>query len=174
MTYPDKGGTADQFAKVSRAYLVLSDPLRRAKYDETGDIPEITPESAPLNILVQYFVTVVSMFCAGQGPDPRHVNLVKQAREQFRKDIVEAKNAQVKIRRTIKIWQDVAERFSSKKKADAVKLSLSGQVPRLEQQLRIMEEQVHIRQDALKLLDGYTFSFDELPQQVQTWQFHTS
>jgi curved DNA-binding protein CbpA len=43
-THPDKGGTAEQFAKVSRAYLVLSDPVRRAQYDQTGETPEITPE----------------------------------------------------------------------------------------------------------------------------------
>jgi curved DNA-binding protein CbpA len=160
MTHPDKaGGSNEAFAKVSRAYLVLSDPARRARYDATGDIPEITPESAPLNILVQYFVIVVQMFCNGQGPDPRNVNLVNQAREQFRKDILDAENQQVKLRRSIKLWQDVAERFSTKKKADTVKLSLLGQVSPLEAQLRLMDEQIQIRKDALKLLDGYTFRF---------------
>lgn len=36
--HPDKpGGNAEAFAQVSRAWLVLRDPERRAKYDETGD-----------------------------------------------------------------------------------------------------------------------------------------
>lgn len=158
-THPDKGGTAEQFAKVSRAYLVLSDPARRARYDETGDIPEITPETAPLNLLVQYFVTVVQMFANGQGPDPTKTDLVAQARTQFRKDITEAENRQVKLRRDIKLWESVAKRFKNKK-SQTVQNALSAQIPPLEQQVRLMEEQIGMRRDALKLLDGYTFEFD--------------
>jgi curved DNA-binding protein CbpA len=171
-THPDKGGTADKFASVSRAYLVLSDPIKRARYDETGDIPENTPEFAPLNLLVQFFVTIVQMHANGQGPDPCAINLVDTARKQFRKDIMDAENQQVKLRRTIKLWQNVAERFKTKKKADVVKLSLLGQIPNLEQQMRLMAEQIQMRQDALKLLDDYTFSFDAPPAPtVQTWHF---
>ena len=39
-THPDKGGTADQFAKISRAYLVLSHP------DSPGEI-QIQPATFP-------------------------------------------------------------------------------------------------------------------------------
>jgi DnaJ-class molecular chaperone len=159
-THPDKGGTNEQFAKVSRAYLVLSDPVRRQKYDATGDIPEVSPVDAPLNLLVQFFVTIVSMYANGQGADPCTMDLIKVAREQFRKDILEAENHQVKIRRTIKLWQNVEKRFGSKKKVDVLKLLLAGQVPPLEAQLRLMDEQIALRKDALKLLDGYTFAFD--------------
>lgn len=34
--HPDAGGDAERFSKVSRAYMVLSDPERRKRYDETG------------------------------------------------------------------------------------------------------------------------------------------
>lgn len=34
--HPDKGGDADKFAAIQRAYDVLSNAAKRAKYDETG------------------------------------------------------------------------------------------------------------------------------------------
>jgi len=169
-THPDVGGSREEFAKVSRAYLVLSNPVRRAKYDATGEIPEQTPESAPLNLLVQFFVTMVQMFCNGAGPDPCTMDLVKVAREQFRKDILQMENEQVKVRAAIKKWEDVAMRFSNyNKKVDVIHLSLRGQIPPLEAQLRLMDEQIGIRKDAMKLLDGYTFAFEQPQPQAQTW-----
>lgn len=35
--HPDKGGDPAIFGEISRAYAVLSDPVKRAKYDATGD-----------------------------------------------------------------------------------------------------------------------------------------
>jgi trans-2-enoyl-CoA reductase len=34
--HPDKGGDADRFAAIQRAYDVLSNAAKRAQYDETG------------------------------------------------------------------------------------------------------------------------------------------
>jgi curved DNA-binding protein CbpA len=34
--HPDKGGDRDQFEKIQHAYMILSNPERREKYDKTG------------------------------------------------------------------------------------------------------------------------------------------
>jgi curved DNA-binding protein CbpA len=36
--HPDRGGDAERFKRISTAYEVLSDPARRAEYDQTGQI----------------------------------------------------------------------------------------------------------------------------------------
>ena len=160
-THPDKaGGSSEAFAKVSRAYLVLSDPVRRKRYDETGDIPENPPENAALNLLVQFFVGTVQLHANGQGPDPCAVDLIDVARKECRKAILDAENHQVKLRRTIKLWQKVAGKLKTKKKADLVTRALHAQIIPLEQQIRLMDDQIVLRKDVLKLLDGYTFDFD--------------
>lgn len=38
--HPDKGGDPEKFDKIQQAYEVLSDPERRAKYDETGEFED--------------------------------------------------------------------------------------------------------------------------------------
>ena len=41
--HPDKGGDVEVFKKIKLAYEVLSDPARRAEYDETGKVIEDLP-----------------------------------------------------------------------------------------------------------------------------------
>jgi curved DNA-binding protein CbpA len=38
--HPDRGGDAERFKRISVAYEVLSDPVRRAQYDGTGQIDQ--------------------------------------------------------------------------------------------------------------------------------------
>lgn len=57
--HPDKGGTADDFAPVARAYEVLSDPGRRLLYDSAGvdSRPpiEVEAQNALLTLISQAF-----------------------------------------------------------------------------------------------------------------------
>ena len=39
-THPDKGGTKEDFQKVKDAYDLLNDPVRKRKFDETGNIED--------------------------------------------------------------------------------------------------------------------------------------
>ena len=38
--HPDKGGDNERFRQINEAYNVLSDPQKRAFYDQTGVVPE--------------------------------------------------------------------------------------------------------------------------------------
>jgi hypothetical protein len=105
---------------------------------------------------------MVQAYANGQGQDPCTLDLINVARRQFKQDILAAENQQLKIRRQIKIWQKVATKFKrhSDETPDTIRRSMEGQVPPLEQQLRIFDEQIQMCKDAIKLLDGYTFEFD--------------
>ena len=61
--HPDKGGSDEQFQPIKAAYDVLSDPERRAVYDETGSTEPPTDADKEIeDYLLQLFDTVI-----GQG-----------------------------------------------------------------------------------------------------------
>lgn len=43
--HPDAGGSREEFDKIATALMVLSDPRRRAQYDETGQYDEGRPDN---------------------------------------------------------------------------------------------------------------------------------
>lgn len=43
--HPDKGGDNERFRQINEAYNVLSDPQKRAYYDQTGEVPQEGPVS---------------------------------------------------------------------------------------------------------------------------------
>ena len=71
--HPDTpGGSSEKFQKLTRAYLVLSDPARRSKYDATGDIDEQTVDntlSQAVSVIVGAVMSAVDGYVKG-GPDP--------------------------------------------------------------------------------------------------------
>jgi curved DNA-binding protein CbpA len=38
--HPDAGGSADAFSRLTKAHLVLSDPVRRSRYDRDGTVDD--------------------------------------------------------------------------------------------------------------------------------------
>jgi curved DNA-binding protein CbpA len=60
-SHPDAGGDREQFEKAIHAYLVLSDPVRRAKYDKTGEVDEEVPD--PMAVLIHHVINAFDLAC---------------------------------------------------------------------------------------------------------------
>lgn len=58
-THPDRGGNADEFNRVSKAWKVLGDRERRKRYDETGTM-ETASESVAISVLANVFMAVTN------------------------------------------------------------------------------------------------------------------
>lgn len=58
-THPDTGGDREEFERIQRAAVVLTDPARRARYDETGET-----ESRPSNPMAEFAEIIVPAFDA--------------------------------------------------------------------------------------------------------------
>jgi len=71
-THPDAGGDPEEFRRVNGAYMVLSDPARRKRYDETGDASPPRPDD-----LVREVVTLF-LQCAANCAD--HMDPLDAAR----------------------------------------------------------------------------------------------
>lgn len=79
-THPDVGGDTDEAAKVNGAYLVLSDPAKRERYDQTGQ------DSAPRDELAQAMAVAGQFFdkaLAEAGEMPTTKDLIAGARRMI-------------------------------------------------------------------------------------------
>lgn len=68
--HPDRGGDVEQYRAVTEAYAVLSDPVKRARYDETGQVDglvERNPHAELLSILVPCMQDALVLVVAGRG-----------------------------------------------------------------------------------------------------------
>jgi curved DNA-binding protein CbpA len=60
--HPDKGGDAETWHGIAEAYEVLRDPETRARYDETGEMPQRGPsiEDEARSVLIARFAEMVT------------------------------------------------------------------------------------------------------------------
>src|SRR5271165_2749743 len=77
--HPDRGGDKTKFEQMMRAYEVLSDPARRAKYDETGEA-SLDPDNSNLQVVEELVGCLMHILntMRQSGRDPTKVDLVSE------------------------------------------------------------------------------------------------
>lgn len=75
--HPDKGGDEEKFKAITKAYEILSDPQKRARYD-TGKDPEGATEAQREEALSALFLSVLDKF--GDS-----IDIIEEMRAHFRK-----------------------------------------------------------------------------------------
>lgn len=166
--HPDAGGSSEKFNRLSRAMLILSDPARRAKYDQTGDIDEAAPDNAiavAISIIVGFVAQTITQHVGANAPDPCGIDLVAKAREHFKKQRLEFENQKVPITKMAKKMEQVEKRFRKRKNANPLLLAaLQNQRLGTQEPLRALDQKIQQLDDALLLLDGYDFEPDKSVQ----------
>lgn len=82
--HPDTGGDRDKFERVQRAWLVLRDPERRARYDETGSVDD-DPEN-DLSQLTGILINAFDKAMSQAGPLLEHMDVIASAIRILRGD----------------------------------------------------------------------------------------
>lgn len=162
--HPDKGGSAQKFGTLQKAYDILSDDERRAKYDATGDMDEKTPENplTPIvNILTAIFNTVLQE-CAQSQQNPLEIDICNRIRMKLDQGIAEMEK-QIRINKNIlETDKKLQGRFKKKKPEDMNIFESIGTQRLRDMQLNInnLEQGIkHIR-EAMKMVLGYDFKSD--------------
>lgn len=99
MTHPDRGGEPAEFMVVVKAFGVLSDPVARQLFDETGQINEDGARDRRqqvATILAEMFDTAVSTALSLSLPLQR-VNFIEQMASAVRKQSAEAEGGRRKL-----------------------------------------------------------------------------
>lgn len=161
--HPDKGGSTEEFQRLARAYMVLADPSRRAKYDRDGTFdadPVNDPLHAAMSLIVQFFMGVAQQAGENLKSPIFGLDLIAVARKEFAGQATALKRDKVKNENQIKVWEKLISKLKHRKADDLVRHGLRSQLAGIRQIIAAIDKQITMRVDALRLLEGYSFEFD--------------
>jgi curved DNA-binding protein CbpA len=149
IAHPDRGGDADDFIAVVRAFGVLSDPVAKRLFDETGQIDEDGVRDYRQEvtvILADMFDTAVST-ALGLALPLQSVNFVEQMTTVVQTQIVDADEKRTKSDAEIKALEGLRARI--KRRDGAANLF----VERLNEQIKDKVQAHRVSLHRLSLLE---------------------
>lgn len=168
--HPDNAetGNRNEFEAVQRAYIVLSSPKKRARYDETGDF-----EDAPENPIAELTNIIMGGFDEAMT-ELQHVfehrDVILRTRHfiNVRKARIEASVAGA--RETVKHLDQVLDRVIFNSDGfDPIGNALRDRRQQIERNISFDEETMAKIDSALIYLDHYGFKFEEEAPARQTY-----
>lgn len=157
--HPDQGGTDEAMQAVNRAYECLSDPKRRAFYDQTG---LDQPRSAEVKQLMEKLIAEEAHDCLGQmfeqqlGQDLTDREMLAATRKRLTIAIRNAAEHKTSGRDAIGPLQARRERISvAEGSRNLVHENLDRRIKACEDLIKQAEHGLLVFKAALKLLDDY-------------------
>lgn len=158
--HPDVGGDDEEFARVQKAYAILNDQVRRAKYDATGD----ETETSPLNEQVPALTAIHRMLVQVLSRDkPMGAGLMLEMKDAIRKSDEERKRLLANCRQVVTRCEKHAKSFKRKKSDDEPNIfeaAMEYHARQASKQIDTIEKELEHSAAALKLLDEYEFEPD--------------
>lgn len=149
-THPDRpGGDCDAFDRVQKAYDILSDPERRKRFDETGDIDEPTPLSSKAE------QKLASVFNSLLEQDVEYGDLIAQCRSSI-------KDTQSKMTRQLEEFSTEYVKLASRlgrveaKDFNLYESLIQQKIDTLQHQEKAVREEIDSLDAVLELLKDYT------------------
>lgn len=151
--HPDSGGSPDEFHALCLAYGVLSDPLRKRQYDESGSVDPLG------NAIAQTAFDAVigaAMQIGQYGLEPSATNLVAEAAALLRSNLSQTKQNRHATLRGLQTVAKLKERFKT-----AGETSLRALLEAGEARHKVnYDTQVAVIEGAIKVLEAHTFEKD--------------
>lgn len=167
--HPDAGGEREAFEKVSRAYMVLSNPKARQRYDDTGEINEqrLDDDEARVLALIAKFIDELAE-CDESLLRTDLVALFRQGSAKMKAALNEEKSS---LTHKSGKLERVAKRFSRTKDdpKDPVADILRNRIASLKRQVEKIEDQIRWHDMALTMMDAYRYAADPLMQQFNPY-----
>lgn len=162
--HEDKGGDNDAMTEINRAYGVLRDPVKRDRYDKTGQESEDSFEFKFQQYVQQLFMMLVDMH------DVDHTDLVAEFKEQTAGNVVTLNGKLKDAHKRLKKLNKVVKRLNTGGD-NRIDLVVDHNIHSSKQEIASIEEGIKFMSDCLSAIDGYSYEVDE--QQPVTWNFTT-
>lgn len=169
-THPDAGGSEEEFAITTKALSVLTDPVRRARYDATGNADDATPDntaSERAQLLVQLFDAVCAAG-AKANLQPWQFDVADGMRELCAKQIAESHRNRAQAEKNLAAAEKIVGRFKRKSQRrgrptegdNLLDRLMQGRCDPFRQQIRQIDEAIAKFEAVAALLQDYDFSYD--------------
>lgn len=159
-THPDTGGEAEDFNKVQRAHLILIDPQKRKRFDETGESDDEQPANPDVEAY-QLIAMMLEGMAMGDG-ELVEADLLNHMRECMGSDIAKTKTIISKLKRGQDRTLKVQKRFTRNGPGEnLIERMLDFQFSNFAERIRGFEKAITDRQRVIELLAEYKFRRDE-------------
>lgn len=173
-THPDMpDGSKEKFAKVQRAYLVLSDASRREKYDKTGDEEDKEPDNKEAKAREIVAQCVTDAINASEQTVFREDIFAGMREHTLKPAIVKLAGDKENWKRSIDRNEKFLAKVKRKKKTDPdlVKQLIDAMTAEFHRNIARCDEAIAIHQRAIEIVADYEYEFEKQQQQVQ---YHAS
>jgi curved DNA-binding protein CbpA len=169
--HPDKGGDSSRFNAGRRALAVLSDPVSRKKFDETGEMDDQKIDNdlaSAMQIVIAEIQTMVGQYI-NQNYDVRYnprflQDLTKRMTLSIQIKMDEGYSAIAKATKEIDFLKDFAPRFRIKDEKTVpfnfIQRTIDKQIKDLQGDIAKVEESMRKHKLAIELIRSYDFRAD--------------
>jgi len=155
-SHPDTGGDAEQFARVKRAYDVLSDPKRRLTYDKTGHAEDPAPDNDHVKAM-EIIASLVEHFIAGTDETVFAIDLVQVMRQELSQMRGRCHTQLFQAQRKVARAEKLAKRFRARGRVNQIRRMIEGRRDLFARNLTDINSALRQIDLALELLKDYSF-----------------
>ncbi|MFB9950834.1 J domain-containing protein [Rhizobium puerariae] len=163
--HPDAGGDVDMFSKLTMSYELLSDPVRRKVYDDTGYDPELADTKDLQGLVI--LETLVNEIILDER-EPGSFDPVAAMRRKLTDKIVNARFHILEMERHRARIRNHIDRIGKKPDADVLGRMLRSRCDTINDAIVKAETEIGHIEKAYEMLDGYSYEIDAVAVEMKT------
>ena len=160
--HPDGGGSPEAFALIKTAHDILTDEARRRRYDETGELGELTVDTrrAQLMEMLSVGLDLAMLKLSQHARVPKSLDMVHLTREALRERRQEWINQRHEFEKTAELSRDLLGRFEAASGENLMETVVERRIAICQTQIDAFDTRIKLADDALELLTGMSFRAD--------------
>jgi len=156
--HPDKGGDSETFAKLAKAYNILSDPETREQYDNgTYDDNRNDPKTMAVTQLINLFTAVLDKYGEQEIKSQDLIGVMKNKVKEVLKKI---EKATPELEKKIRNLQEIERRLDEGEDDPVMAKALEQISDRIHGEILSMPAQKACAEEMLRLLEKRKYKFD--------------
>ena len=160
--HPDKGGSESEFRQLQQAYDILSDPERKARYDQTGETHQgPTLESQALSYVAALLPKILDSVL-----DASRLPLIDKLKEAANADIARMKADKQQGERIVAKRREALKRLSP----GILSAMIETEIGIIEAKIKSIDNQITVLNLAIKIISDHSYqSESSMGTQIMGW-----